>query len=342
MKKDTLNEIWYNYMLSSYILKQYASLNSLKNYNRRESNIDMSGQWSTNWGVMKLVQEGNVIVGTYEWDNGRIEGILDGYNFKGNWSEPPTYECPNLKGGFNFNISITGQSFEGSWSYCDLMEAGVWMGTKTTQPGVTSVNGSWKVDNGILLLEEGNGKIAGNYIEGLNENPIRLYGDIVKDDNLNKFTVEGEWTKSPTKECPSDKGKIYMEFDIPINNTKIYLLDCDGNIDKTKMFEGVRIAGPKPLNVSGNWESNVGKIEFIQNDGIVIGSYKIGKASIEGRIVGNMLIGKWYEAGNYSCPYDSGDVQLIFSTNARVFDGYWSYCYESFNYDNVWEGVKIN
>ncbi|WP_042271708.1 hypothetical protein [Faecalimicrobium dakarense] len=344
MKKDKnyLNEVWYNKIFYDYILRQYYSLNSINNYKRSENKIDISGQWATNWGTMKLVQEGNKVVGTYEWDNGKIEGILEGYNFKGTWSEPPTYKCPDLKGGLDFKFSVTGQSFEGSWSYCDLKEAGVWMGTKITQPEVNSVNGSWTIDNGLLLLEQGNGKIDGTYIEGLNENSIRLNGDIVKNDSINKFVVDGEWIKAPTYDCPENKGKVYMEFDIPINNTKLYLLDCDGNIDKNKVFEGSRIAGPKPLNVAGIWNTNVGKMEFTQNEGMVIGSYRQGKANIEGRILGNVLIGKWYEAGNYSCPYDSGDVQLIFATNATVFEGYWAYCNEKFSGNKKWEGVRVN
>lgn len=329
-------------MKKNKILKQCTSQNSINSYKKREANIDISGEWSTNWGVMKLSQEGDKVIGGYEWDNGRIEGIVDGYNFKGNWSEPPTYDCPNLKGEFNFKISVTGKSFEGSWSYCDLLNAGVWIGSKIAKPVEISVDGSWRVDNGILLLEQGNGKVEGTYISKLNENPIRLYGSIARNDNLNKFIVEGEWIKAPTYECPDDKGKIYMEFDIPISHTNISLLDCNGNIDKTKKFEGSRIVGPKPLNVSGSWNTNVGKMEFTQNEGIVLNSYRQGKALMEGRIIGNVLIGKWYEAGNYSCPYDSGDAQITFAANARVFEGYWAYCNENFSNDKKWEGVKVN
>ncbi|MBO3444170.1 hypothetical protein [Clostridium sp. CCUG 7971] len=344
MKKDKndLNEVWYNKIFCDYISRQYTSLNSINNHKRREEKLDVSGSWSTNWGALKLFQEGNVVTGSYEWDNGKIEGTIDGYNFKGFWSEPPTYECPDLKGELNLKISITGKSFDGTWSYCDLTKGGVWVGAKTAKPESTSVDGSWSVNNGILLLEEGNGKVDGTYIEGLSENPIRLYGDIVKDDNLNKFIVDGEWNKGSTYECPNDKGKIRIEFDIPINNAKIYFLDCDGNVDRTKIYEGIRIVGPEPLNISGDWNANIGNIRFVQNGGVALGSYKLGKASMEGRIIGNVFIGKWYEAGSYSCPYDSGNVQLIFSTNARVFEGYWSYCNENFNYTNVWKGVKTS
>lgn len=344
MKKDKndLNEFWYNKVFYDYILRQYTYLNSISNYKRSENKIDISGHWATNWGTMKLVQEGSKVVGTYEWNNGKVEGVLEHYNFKGTWSEPPTYECPNLKGGFDIKFSITGQSFEGSWSYCDLIEAGVWMGSKITQPEVNSVNGSWTIDNGLLLLEQGNGKIVGTYIEGLNENPIRLNGDIVQNDNINKFVVDGEWAKSPTYDCPENRGKVYMEFDIPINSIKIYLLDCDGNIDENKIFEGDRISGPKPLNISGIWNTNVGKMEFDQKEGMVIGSYKQGKANIEGRVIGNVFKGTWYEASSYSCPYDSGDIQLIFTSNANIFEGYWAYCNENFSIDKKWEGVRVN
>ncbi|WP_042271711.1 hypothetical protein [Faecalimicrobium dakarense] len=343
MKKDKnyLNEVWYNKIFYDYILGQYTSLNSINNYKRRGDNLDVSGQWSTNWGILKLAQEGNVVTGNYEWDNGRFEGTVDGYNFKGTWMQAPTYECPDLKGELEFKFSVTGKSFEGTWRYCDLTKGGVWVGAKITKPEVNSVDGSWTINNGLLLLEQGNGKVDGTYIGGLNENPIRLNGDIKKNDNLNKFIVDGEWVKAPTYDCPEDKGKLYMEFDIPINNAKIYLSDCDGNIDKNKVFEVSRIVGPEPLNISGDWNTNIGDIRFIQNGGVAIGSYKLGKASMEGRIIGNVFIGKWYEAGSYSCPYDSGDVQLIFTSNAKIFDGYWAYCNEKFSSDNRLEGVKI-
>jgi hypothetical protein len=338
--KDTLNEVWYNNIFHDYILRQYTSLSSINSYKIREDNLDVSGQWATNWGVLKLSQEGNVVTGSYGWDNGRIEGIIDGHNFKGIWSEPPTYYCPNLKGEIDLNFSITGKSFEGSWSYCDRVRAGDWIGTRIAKPEVNSVDGSWRIDDGLLLLEQGNGKIDGTYIANLNANPIRLYGNIVKDDKLNKFIVDGEWTKAPTYECPEDKGKVYMEFDIPINNAKMYLLDCDGNIDKNKVFEGSRIAGPNPLNISGDWNTNFGDLRFVQNGGIAIGSYKLGKATMEGRIIGNVFKGKWYEASTYACPYNSGDIQLVFTSNAAIFEGYWAYCNENFSSDKRWEGVR--
>lgn len=342
MKKDKndLNEVWYNQIFYDYISRQYTSLNSINNHKRREEKLDVSGNWSTNWGALKLFQEGNVVTGSYEWDNGKIEGKIDGYNFKGFWSEPPTYECPDLKGELNFEFSITGKSFQGTWSYCDLTSSGIWLGTRIAKPEVNSVDGSWSIDNGLLLLEQGNGKIDGTYIERLNENPIRLNGDIKKNDNLNKFIVNGEWVKSPSYDCPNDKGKLYMEFDIPINNVRIYLLDCDGSIDKNKVLQGSRVAGPNPLNISGDWNTNHGDLRFFQSEGIAIGSYKLGKATMEGRIIGNVFVGNWYEAGSYSCPYDSGNIQLIFTGNAAVFEGYWAYCNEKFSSDKRWEGVR--
>jgi len=92
--------------------------------------LNIAGEWYTEFGKMVLKQEFNRITGTYEFGNGRIEGIISGYTLKGFWSEEPTYDCPSEKGPFEFNFSSNGNVFRGVWGYCEEEPKNSWIGVR--------------------------------------------------------------------------------------------------------------------------------------------------------------------------------------------------------------------
>jgi hypothetical protein len=83
-----------------------------------ESQDIWTGKWeSAEWGTMELTQTGNSVTGIYTWDEGRIDGTVNGNVLSGTWSEAPSYTPPDDAGDFEFSLSSDGNSFTGKWRY---------------------------------------------------------------------------------------------------------------------------------------------------------------------------------------------------------------------------------
>ena len=61
--------------------------------------------------MMVLQQSGDVVTGTYERDDGRIEAIASGNMLTGTWEQSAT------SGTFEFRLADDCSSFEGSWRF---------------------------------------------------------------------------------------------------------------------------------------------------------------------------------------------------------------------------------
>ena len=97
-----------------------------------ESQEIWTGKWeSAEWGTMDLTQTGNSVTGIYSWDEGRIDGTVDGNVLRGIWSEAPSYTPPDDAGDFEFTLSSDGNSFTGNWRYGSSGEwEGDWSGER--------------------------------------------------------------------------------------------------------------------------------------------------------------------------------------------------------------------
>lgn len=76
-----------------------------------------TGTWNTNWGAMNLIQTGTEVTGSYEHDNGKFTGTVEGRIVKGTWSEAPGYTPPDDAGDAEFTLSDDCRSFAGNWRY---------------------------------------------------------------------------------------------------------------------------------------------------------------------------------------------------------------------------------
>lgn len=83
----------------------------------KPSSCSWAGNWNTYFGNMTLTQSGNEVVGTYEADNGRINGTVIGNRLVGTWSDAPVYSPPTQAGDIEFNLSQDCNSFSGRWRY---------------------------------------------------------------------------------------------------------------------------------------------------------------------------------------------------------------------------------
>jgi hypothetical protein len=99
--------------------------------------LNWSGTWDTNWGTMHLTQSLGKVTGTYDYDDGKIEGYisknLSGNILVGTWSEYPSYAPPDDAGDIEFTMSSDGNSFTGQWRYGSSGDwYGDWNGTRIT------------------------------------------------------------------------------------------------------------------------------------------------------------------------------------------------------------------
>jgi hypothetical protein len=76
-----------------------------------------TGVWDTNWGPMELTQSDGSVTGTYEFDQGQIQGTVEGNKLVGTWAEAPTDGGFAREGEFEFTMSPDGNSFTGRWRY---------------------------------------------------------------------------------------------------------------------------------------------------------------------------------------------------------------------------------
>ncbi|MBK7098240.1 MAG: hypothetical protein IPH58_07635 [Sphingobacteriales bacterium] len=82
------------------------------------------GTFKTDFGEMKLTQDGNTVKGTYNYKDGRIEGILNDRTLTGMWYQS------NGRGRIVFVFNNDFSSFAGKWSYNDSAPSATWNGRK--------------------------------------------------------------------------------------------------------------------------------------------------------------------------------------------------------------------
>lgn len=85
---------------------------------------DSTGIWITSLGLMRLVQEGEAVTGSYPADHGEIRGTLRGNVLQGHWIEDDSAErCAEPMNGRHhwgrIELRFEGDRITGTWGYCD-------------------------------------------------------------------------------------------------------------------------------------------------------------------------------------------------------------------------------
>ena len=95
--------------------------------------LGFEGLWNSDFGLLRLVREGDVVHGFYEATGGStIEGRLDGDQLVF------TYQEPTVRGEGRFVLAEDGLSFQGEWKPEGTAPWQPWRGTRVLpQPGVT-------------------------------------------------------------------------------------------------------------------------------------------------------------------------------------------------------------
>ncbi len=89
---------------------------------------NLSGIYHTDFNDLTLHQNGNKVFGTYKYENGRIEGVLNGHTLSGWWYQS------NGKGKFVFEFNSDFSKFNGKWGYNDAVPSSKWNGTRLKTP----------------------------------------------------------------------------------------------------------------------------------------------------------------------------------------------------------------
>ena len=84
-----------------------------------------TGTWDTTYGNMQLSQSDGSVTGTYEVDQGTIEGTVQGNKLIGTW-----HEGEGDAGEFEFTLSPDGNSFVGRWRQDSSGDWTEWTGTR--------------------------------------------------------------------------------------------------------------------------------------------------------------------------------------------------------------------
>lgn len=97
-------------------------------------NVTWSGNWITYWDSgknkinMELIEANDKIIGTYEWNNGVINGtsqVVNGIStFNATWTQTKS------KGWTILTLSADGNSFSGEWGYEGKKKGGMWYGER--------------------------------------------------------------------------------------------------------------------------------------------------------------------------------------------------------------------
>ena len=98
---------------------------------------DFGGNWTSNQGDMALGQDGSQVAGTYNSDNGQIQGTVSGDRLTGYWAEASSMMKCDVErlgsmywGRIDWVMSADGTHFDGHWSYCDEEPTHPWTGDR--------------------------------------------------------------------------------------------------------------------------------------------------------------------------------------------------------------------
>ena len=112
-----------------------ASVASADRGPKGQPTFDISGTYTSNWGRVTLRQIGNKVVGTYVYQDGKLEGSLDGNILRYTWREHDV-------GGAGIWVVASNGELIGTWGADkdnDDLSGGGWRLTPIKQTAVAAL-----------------------------------------------------------------------------------------------------------------------------------------------------------------------------------------------------------
>lgn len=158
------------------------------------------GVYSSDFNELTIIQNGDMVTGTYKHRNGRIEGRLNGRALIGTWVQD------NGKGRFIFEFNSDFSGFTGKWGYNDADPSSQWNGkriggattgaTPVVSPESGKMDGIFSSDFNELTITQNGNKITGTY----KHRNGRIEG------TASGRTISGTWAQD------NGKGTFIFEF----------------------------------------------------------------------------------------------------------------------------------
>ncbi len=276
----------------------------------------VNGVYETDFNKMTLHQEGNQVTGTYEHDNGRIEGTLTGRILRGWWYQTQS------EGRFEFEFNTDFTQFTGKWGYNEDEPSSEWNGKKTgilTEKALEAVSGIYETDFSKMTLHQAGNQVTGTYEHDNGRIEGTLTGRILR----------GWWYQTQSE------GRFEFEFNTDFTQ---FTGKWGYNEDEpSSEWNGKKtgILTEKALEaVSGIYETDFSKMTLHQAGNQVTGTYEHDNGRIEGTLTGRILRGWWYQTQS------EGRFEFEFNTDFTQFTGKWGYNEDEPS--SEWYGKKIN
>jgi hypothetical protein len=284
------------------------------------------GIWSTDYGTIEFGQHGNIVVGYYGTENGRIWGTVRGDKLEYEWEVQPAGGEPS-NGDGEFTINPRSDQFTGFYRYAyDDTSRFDWNGSRTGDRIVEGTTadvdyclwtGFWTFDGGGIIFDQ-------------DADSLEVNGEFVKGDLHILFTgTASGWSIDLNFENPDGSlgsGRLTMTASLENFTGEINLDQSGTPISLEGEFKSSRIRE----DMSGQWRLTWGDAEIVQDDlsGVVSGTIagahigdRNGQCVFDGFIIGDNCIINWTITG--SDGQVSGNAKLVF-ISADSVDGTWS------------------
>jgi hypothetical protein len=319
----------------------------------------VEGVYKTTFKNLTLNVNGNIVSGTYESGNGKLQGVLNGNRLSGTW----TNSGSKKSGKFEFVFSSDFSSFTGKYGYNNSTPSSKWNGTKISGPTTSKVTtpaevaptakkpvsapsqsyssnsniaGTYSTNFQNLLLSVNGNKVIGSY-EGGNG---RLEG------SLNGNKLSGKWTNSGSKKS----GKFEFVFSSDFSSfTGKYGYN---NSTPSSKWNGKKISGIQggASNLSGSgaqvfspdthgyegilgvFKTDFDKMILYINGDELFGEFLYNGGRIRGTIKDHVYTGTWSQTNG------KGKFEFIFNSDHSAFTGKRGYDNEALN--EQWNGVR--
>lgn len=332
MSKNSLDKtLKSKYLFNSKVIKDYI----IEGLNLAEYRIDVGGTWSTGWNAapvkMYLTQVGNLVTGNYDFNNGKVVGILEGNVLEGAWAQE------NSNGNFRLVFSEDGNRFQGNWGYGkENISGGPWYGRRI-EFGKLDVTGIWDTNYNEMYLEQRENTVVGQY----KKNQGRVEGVI------EGSTVIGTWFENRSGYGSYDTtGRFRFIFNV--DNTFIGTRGINESLVNEGPWNGRKVINEeeviKPtltIDTTGTWDTNFNRMNLLQTGFNVSGEYEFNDGKLVGVIFGDTMTGTWYEDEDKDGNYELiGKFNFVFSSDVSSFKGNWGYG-NSFTNGGLWNGIKV-
>ncbi|MCF7943622.1 MAG: hypothetical protein K9L21_04245 [Spirochaetia bacterium] len=302
--------------------------------------------YTSDFGTLTLSQSGRTITGTYDYRNGRVEGILNGTILTGKWYQD------NGEGKIRFVFSPDFSSFEGLWSYNEAEPDSPWNGKRTsTGGGIGSQDrpqiqqrlllpGTYATDFGELTVTQSGSIVTGTYdyrsgrVEGTLTGTI-LTGRWYQDNGEGKFrfvfsqdfsSFDGLWSYNEAEPDSPWNGVKTSSASLAEILVEPAIQQSAQSNTKTQPQTALR------LPIPGIYSSDFGTLTLSQSGRTVTGTYDHRNGRVEGILTGTVLTGKWYQDNG------EGKFRFVFRPDFSSFEGLWSY--DEADPDSPWNGTR--